>query len=172
MKKIIVLLLVLISLSSCDDGELTLESFNFEGQSIQKCDDNLLLFKTKNDELLLISLSDEEYTKAFKPEVTGDTPREVFINNENVIIYRKYTGAVTSNTICTLIPASTPTVAKEWLATGGTISVETNEIRDETTDEVIAHTHNITFLNVLFANAENSFGFESYIYGNHRIDVN
>ena len=59
MRKLFSILSILVLLTSCDDGDITLESFNFEGQTILDCDANdlleeNLLFKTKNDELLLL----------------------------------------------------------------------------------------------------------------------
>lgn len=171
MKKIVTLLLVLISLSSCDDGELTLESFNFEDVNIQKCSDinSYLIFKTKNDELLLVSLIEDDYNGLFVPEVTSpNEPRTRDIEGNIRVIYRKYSGNVSNGTICDLVPPSSPTVSKEWLATGGKISVITTELVNAT-NAVIGHTHNITFTNVNFVSSDNSFSFESYLYGDHEI---
>ena len=86
-------------------------------------------------------------------------------------LYRKYSGNLTSATVCSLVPVSSPTVTKEWIATGGTILVETNEVYD-TNDVLVKYSHNITFQNVNFASEDNSFSFESYIFGNHEINVN
>lgn len=173
MKKIVTLLLVLISLSSCDDGELTLESFNFEDVEIDDCDDDTsyLIFKTKNDELLLVSFIKEDYEAAFAnvPE-SVTTPREYDINTNNQVIYRKYSGTVSNGTICDLVPPSSPTVSKEWVATGGKIRVQTTEIPNPNTN-VVRYNHNITFLNVNFISSDNSFSFESYIFGNYEINL-
>ncbi|WP_130736195.1 hypothetical protein [Flavobacterium sp. J27] len=170
MKKIFFLLVLLISFSSCDDGDITLESFNFEGQNIQKCSDNFLIFKTKSDELLLISLPETVYNSLFEATPTNGTPRVINITGSNQIIYRKYTGTVSNLTVCSTVPVSSPTVTKEWLATGGTIAVETNEV--VVNSEVTAHTHNITLHNVNFASSDNSFSFVSYIFGDYQINVN
>ena len=171
MKKILLIVFSFFLFSSCDDGELTLESFNFENQTIQKCTDNYLLFKTKNDELLLLNLPESEYNRLFASSTTNGIPREGTIGGTNEILYRKYSGSVTSATVCSLVPVSSPTVTKEWVATGGTILVETNEVFD-TNNIVVKYSHNITFQNVNFASTDNSFSFESYIFGNHEINVN
>ncbi len=171
MKKILLLVFSFFLFSSCDDGELTLESFNFENQTIQKCTDNYLLFKTKNDELLLLNVPVEVYTTLFASSPTNGTPREASIGGTNEILYRKYSGNLTSATVCSLVPVSSPTVTKEWIATGGKILVETNEVFD-TNDVLVKYSHNITFQNVNFASVDNSFSFESYIFGNHEINVN
>lgn len=163
-------LLVIFSISSCDDGELTLESFNFDNATIGKCPDSKeLIFKTSNDELLLINLGETNYNFLFQPLETQGVPRtKTITSTENQVIYRKYTGNINSNTICSTVPVAFPTVAKEWNATGGTISVETNKIVN-TNNETVGYTHNITFININFANSENSFSFTSYIYGNYEI---
>jgi len=171
MKNIFISLLIIITFSSCDDGDITLESFNFEGQTIQECTDNTLIFKTKNDELLLISLPESTFTTAFEGAPTNGIPRTVTIGESNKIIYRKYTGTVSNLTICSTIPVSSPTVVKEWNATGGTISIETNEVYD-TNNVLDKYSHNITFLNVNFTSSDNSFSFVSYIFGDYEIDAN
>ena len=43
MRKLFSILSILVLLTSCDDGDITLESFNFEGQTILDCDANDLL---------------------------------------------------------------------------------------------------------------------------------
>lgn len=173
MKKIFLLVLLTIAFSSCDDGELKLESFNFEDVNIQKCSDinSYLIFKTKNEELLLVSLPKTTYEQAFFPEATPPgSPRTYTIENDRKVVYRKYSGTVSNGTICDVIPPSSPVVSKEWIATGGTISVITTEILN-TSNVVTGYSHNITFKNVNFASIDNSFSFESYIYGNYVINL-
>lgn len=167
MKKVFGLIIVLLLSTSCDDGEITLQSFDFDNQIIQKCSDKTILFKTKNEELLLISLPQATYDSAFDNTETGDTPREVTINTSNKVIYRKYSGTVSSTTICSDLPPATPTVSKEWNATGGTMIVETNYLYDTDGVTIIGSTHNITFQNISFSSGEDSFSFVSYIFGNY-----
>jgi hypothetical protein len=163
MKKIIVFI-VCVFLFSCDDGDITLQSFNFEGQSVQKCADNNLIFKIKNDELLLIDITESNFANVVTPD--GE-PREVTINSSNAVIYRKYSGNLSSTTICASLPPATPVVSKEWEATGGTILIETNERFDTDGTTLIGYTHNITFVNVSFSNADNTFSFTTYIFGDY-----
>ncbi|VXB74634.1 conserved hypothetical protein [Flavobacterium sp. 9AF] len=170
MRNFFLFFVLIITFSSCDDGDITLESFNFENQIIQKCSDNFLLFKTNNDELLLISIPENVYNATFVASPTNGTPRTITISGNNQIIYRKYSGTVSYNTVCATIPVSSPTVSKEWVATGGTILVETNEVVEN--NEITAHTHTITLNNVNFTSTDNSFSFVSYNFGNYKINVN
>lgn len=165
MKKVFGLIIALLFLNSCDDGEITLQSFDFENQAIQKCSDKTILFKTKNDELLLISLPETTFNTAFDNSPTGDTPRTVAINSTNKVIYRKYSGNVSSTTICDELPPATPTVSKEWTTSGGTIIIESNALYDTDGITITGYTHNITFENIIFSSSEESFSFTSYIFG-------
>ena len=45
MKKLIVLVASVFMLQACDDGDITLESFNFNPDNIQDCPNNKLIFK-------------------------------------------------------------------------------------------------------------------------------
>ncbi len=165
MKKVFGLIIALLLVTSCDDGEITLQSFDFENQAIQKCSDKTILLKTKNDELLLISLPEATFNTAFDNSSTGSTPRTITINSSNEVIYRKYSGNVSSNTICDELPPATPTVSKEWTTSGGTIVIESNPLYDTDGITEIGYTHNITFENIIFSSSEESFSFTSYIFG-------
>ena len=167
MKKFFALVLTIL-LFSCDDGDITLQSFAFDTQSVQKCSDNNLIFKIKNDELLLIDISESNFVNTVTPD---GTPREVLINSSNRVIYRKYSANLTSTTICSIIPPASPVVNKEWNATGGKILIETDEVFDTDGITIIGYTHNITFENVSFSNPDNTFSFTTYIFGNYETDL-
>ena len=158
------MLCIALMLQSCDDGDITLQSFDFSSQSVQECTDNNLIFKTKNDELLLIDISEEN----FPPEETPEgEPRVVTVSSVNQIIYRKYSANVTSTSICSDIPPAAPVVTKEWIATGGTILIETNIVYETDGVTINSYTHNIKFVNVNFASPEESFSFEEYLFGDY-----
>ncbi|WP_320814102.1 hypothetical protein [Flavobacterium sp.] len=167
MKKAFALLLT-VFMFSCDDGDVTLQSFAFESQSIQKCSDNNLIFKIKNDELLLVDIPESNFTNTVTPD---GTPREVLINSTNRIIYRKYSGNLSSTTICSILPPASPVVNKEWNATGGKILIETDEVFDTDGITIIGYTHNITFENVSFSGPDNTFSFTTYIFGDYETDL-
>lgn len=173
MKKAIGLFFLVISTVSCDDGEITLQSFDFENQTIQKCDTKPIVLKTKNEEVLLIKFNNEtDFEAAFDDVETGDTPRIININSSNQVIYRKYSSNVNYETvICSDLPPATPTVSKEWNATGGTMIVETNYLYDTDGVTIIGSTHNITFENISFSSGEDSFSFVSYIFGNYETSL-
>lgn len=167
MKKALGLFFLVISMVSCDDGEITLNSFDFANQTVQKCTDKEFLFKTKNDELLLISLSETTFNANFINEETLGTPREITLGGSNAVIYRKYSSNVNNNVICDALPPASPSVEKEWVANGGTLLIETNAIFANDGITITSYTHNITFENISFVNGSESFSFTSYIFGDY-----
>lgn len=164
MKKLIVLVASVFMLQACDDGDITLESFNFDTVSVQNCSDNNLVFKINDNELLLLNIP----ATSFANEETPDgSPRIVTVSSTNQIIYRLYSGDVSSSTICSILPPASPVVEKEWNATGGTIEIITNALYASDGITITGYTHNIKFVNVNFSNSDNSFSFTEYIFGNY-----
>lgn len=163
MKNITLLVTFCFLLFSCDDGDLTLASFNFENVSIEKCGTKNFVFQKKNKEVLIVEIPEE----SFENEVTATgEPRIISITSANKVTYRNYSENLTSNTICDDLPAASPFVTKEWLATGGTIEVITTEqLNDD--DELIGYLHTITFKNMNFSSTSDSFNFESYLMGTY-----
>jgi hypothetical protein len=168
MKKLIVLVASVFMLQACDDGDITLESFNFDEVAIQECGDNNLIFKINNDELLLINIPEASFANEETPD---GSPRIVTVNSTNQIIYRIYSGEVESNSICATIPPATPVVEQEWNATGGTIEIITDALYASDGVTITGYTHNIKFVNVNFSGSSNSFSFTEYNFGNYETDL-
>lgn len=172
MRKFLLLVIVFLGFSSCDDGDIVLKSFDFEDESIQECSgvDSYFLYKIKDNEILIIELPTSVYEANFlNDEATNGTPKVISISSSNQIIYRLYSEDVSSATICSELAPATPIVTKEWTASGGTIQIESIELHENANDpnEVTGYTHNITFKNTNFSNGEESFSFESYIFGDY-----
>ncbi|MEW5675873.1 hypothetical protein ABGT15_06130 [Flavobacterium enshiense] len=173
MKKFFGLLVCAMLLSSCDDGDLVLESFNFDAATIQKCTDKEVLFKINGGELLLLDIPASNFPNEATPV---DTPRIVTISGSNRVLYRKYNGTITNNTICSVIPPANPTVINEWTAaTGGTIQIISTEKTtiDPVTSEVTVtgYNHQIKFINIQFVSNDNTFVFEEYLFGTYTTDL-
>lgn len=163
MKKIAFILTLSLLFISCDDGDLTLASFNFENVAIEKCSSKNIVFQKKNKETLLLEIPED----SFENEVTpAGEPRIINISSLNKVSYRNYSENIVSNTICSDLPPATPIVTKEWLATGGTIEVITTEQLNDI-DELIGYLHTITFKNMNFSSTSDSFNFESYLMGTY-----
>ena len=166
MKKLLVLVASVFMLQACDDGDITLESFNFNPENIRNCPDNNLVYNIKGNEMLLLNIT----TASFPTEETPiGSPKTIDINSNDQIIYRIYSGNVTSSSICSLVPPATPVVDREWNATGGKIEIVTNKLFAADRVTQIGLTHNIRFVNVNFSGSSNSFSFTSYNFGNYEI---
>lgn len=168
MKKLFVLVASVFMLQACDDGDITLESFNFDNVAIQECGDNNLIFKINNDELLLINIPEASFANEETPD---GSPRIVAVTATNQIIYRIYSSEVESNSICATIPPASPIVEQEWNATGGTIEIITDALYASDGVTITGYTHNIKFVNVNFSGTTNSFSFTEYNFGNYETDL-
>ena len=176
MKKILYLFAAVVLFSSCDDGEIVIENLNFANSKITSCVNTPtgLLFKTNGQELLLIdvpaTLFDTVVSNAADPKIYTLQP------NQQEIIYRKYNGAVSSTTICSLVPPATPNVADQWIGQpGGTIEVITSEVTNTnaTTGEVTrtGFSYVIRFKNVQLKNEQSSFVYEDYYFGEYIVNT-
>jgi hypothetical protein len=158
MKKLIVLVASVFMLQACDDGDITLESFNFDSVTVQECTDNNLIFKINGDEMLLINIPEASFANVETPD---GSPRIVSVSS----------ATVTSTSICNLIPPATPVVNQEWNATGGTIEIITDALYASDGITISGYTHNIKFKNVNFSGPTNSFSFTEYNFGNYETDL-
>lgn len=159
MKYFWTLLFSLIIITSCDDGDIIEDTFNFESATVQKCSNSNVLYKI-NDKEALIFNAPETY---FSNEVQTET---YTIGSGNSIKYRKFTSTTSVSNVC-----DTPTlqITDEWNAIGGTIEIVSTEILNGTT--IVAYNHNITFKNVTFQASDKQVVYDSYFYGSYRTDV-
>ena len=126
MKRLLALVTAVI-ISSCDDGDLTLEQLNFDGSAVETPCGELLLFKIgeSRKESLMIELQGES-TSIFNTLPASGNTRQYTINNSTVkALYRIFDGDVDRNYFCNAIPPTQPLVIEEWYATGGTVEIVT-----------------------------------------------
>lgn len=126
MKRLLALFTVL-SIFSCDDGDLTLERLNFDETAVETPCGELLLFKIgeSKQESLMIELSGET-TEIFRTLPDDGQSRTYNINNNSVrALYRIFDGDVNRNYFCNDIPPVSPIVIEEWYATGGKVEIAT-----------------------------------------------
>lgn len=172
MKKFIVLLVCAFIFNGCNDGELSIQTFNFDpAASINSCSiNNGLFFKVKNNEALILKTP----ITTFANTVTAaNSPRTLVINSTNQVIYRSFNSIISISYFCGTLPPATPAVIEEWFAsdgivgTSGLIQVTTTQILNPTTNTVTGYNHYVVFKNITFSNGGNSFTYENYVYGNY-----
>lgn len=149
MKKLAALFAALILISSCDDGDMTLKSFNFGDANAQTCA-NGLLFKINGTEALILDLQES----AFANVATGTEGRIITIGSGNSIRYRNYSGNVSSSSLCAELPPASPVVSEEWIGIGGTIRIITTPVVGEDNTTITGYSHAVTLVNVTFTKGE------------------
>lgn len=165
MKKLLLSLCSIALLNSCDDGDLTLETINFDNATAQECSLNNVVYKINGNQLLLIEIPATSLPYENK---IGD--KTFTINSTNKVIYRGYNDAVSSASICSTIPPASPAVTEEWNAIAGTISIHTTAIYSAANPQTGAikiskYRHAITFNNITFAKPNGNQVYETFVFG-------
>ncbi len=142
MKRLLLLIVCLTALISCDDGDIIVTSFNFESVSLDNCGDegDYVFFKVNNSAKESISLRLGTTETLFQASET----REFTLNgSSNRVNYRKYDGDITSDYFCSSIPPIAPLVLIDYLGTSGvatlvtTTTLDDNDNIEEVNDDTI-----------------------------------
>ena len=165
MKKLLLSLCSIALLNSCDDGDLTLETINFDSAIAQECSLNNVVYKINGNQLLLIEIP--ATSLPFENKI-GD--KTFTINSNNKVIYRGYNNTVSSASICSTIPPASPSVTEEWNAIAGTISIQTTAIYSAANSltgaiKISKYRHAITFNNITFAKPNGNQVYETFVFG-------
>ena len=122
MRNLLILFLIFPVLFSCNDGDVLVENFNFDGANLQTCGDvgSYVFFKENTESFESLSLhlgtSDSIYNEpAIKTYTLNNT--STFVN------YRRHDGPLGNNYFCNNVPPSSPTVIEEYKAVSGSAQV-------------------------------------------------
>ncbi len=126
MKKLILLLGVLL-FHSCDDGDLQIETLDFDSVAVQFCTDPIdptlsnVFFKINGDEALILTLQ----ANALNNGVVGtDTiPTAINLSTQTQLVYRIFSDNVDTAYFCDAIPPTEPVVTEEIVAESGQIII-------------------------------------------------
>ncbi|MDT0606963.1 hypothetical protein [Croceitalea rosinachiae] len=129
------LFLLLISLCACDDGDLQIETLDFDSVNLNFCDDPIatssnILFKINDDETLILTLQSGVLNNGVIG--TDTTTTESTVPNQSQVTYRIFSDNVTSTYFCGDIPPVTPTVIEEIDAEDGTVTIKSIMSADST----------------------------------------
>jgi PBP1b-binding outer membrane lipoprotein LpoB len=169
MKRVFSVLLLVLLLNGCDDGNLSLETIDFEDATTQSCSTNDIIYKPKEKEALLFEIPES----SFENEPTNpDTPTIIDIDNSTYrVVYRFYNGTVATDNICNTIPPALPTVTDQWTATSGKIQIITTAVKTTNTTEnstrISGYNHNIVFKNITFAKTNGTQVYETFPFGDY-----
>ena len=169
MKKFLILALIALFISSCDDGIIKVENLDFSNAQTKTCGN--LVYKLNDSEALLISLPESVYNTAFinAPTPIGQ-PRTVSISADNQVLYRFYDGAVTTATICDPIPPINPKAQQEWIGISGTMQITTTAFIEPNPDfeggqKITAYKHQIIFMNITFQKEGGNQFYDTFVFG-------
>jgi len=171
MKKYFAVLTAVFIFYSCDDGDFTLETFNFDNEVVQQCDN--LLYVTDDKEILILNIPASNFIN--EPTVVG-SPRIYTLTTNEQLIYRLYDGNVSNTTICSSIPPATPRTVEEYKAQpGGQIQIITTVVpvvNAATKSTTITYTHQIKLINVQFTSGSKVLNYEEFLFGNYTSLIN
>ncbi len=160
MKKLITLILI-IGITSCNDGDFDVPAFEFT-ETVNSCDEYLLYITNENStEVLLLPLTTTQL---------GTVPGEknYTMSSSLSAIYRIFEEGVDTNYFCQSIPPTTPLVIKELISSSGTINIITTEISTDGT--ITGYTYDITISELLFMDADERIFFENFDFGTFSIN--
>ncbi len=133
---------------SCDDGDLQIETLDFDNSSIDVCatvavNTENILFKINDDEALILTLPANILKNEITPEDTPITSN-VTESGPSKITYRIFSDKVSKNYFCDDIPPISPTVIDEIPAKNGSVIITTVLAEDEVSFEHTIQLDNIT----------------------------
>src|SRR5690606_18511786 len=116
---------LLITIYSCDDGDIAIETINFDQSDIQFCGNapttgTTLFFKMVDEEALILTLR----SGTLKTEASdGEVPYP--ISGDTKITYRIFSDKISKNYFCDVLPPQTPSVIEEIEAQSGSVLITT-----------------------------------------------
>ncbi|MEL6916276.1 MAG: hypothetical protein AAFO99_00965 [Bacteroidota bacterium] len=151
MQKLLVFCLLAL-LFSCDDGDLQIETIDFDGITVQACDspintDTELFFKIDGDEALILELQSSLLQNATATGISSSIP------GQSQLTYRFFSGTVSNTYFCSDVPPATPTVMDEIGAEGGTVNIGSS--LTSTTTTVKTYTHEVDISDLTLVNSLN-----------------
>lgn len=136
-------------LIACSDGDLQIETIDFNSVSVQSCDNPVttsttLLFKINDSEALILELQ----TGVLDNGVVGETiTTESSIPSQSSLTYRIFSDGITSSYFCDAIPPATPVVVQEVEAQDGMVIIQTTANTDST-----SFVHTLSLSGISFVN--------------------
>jgi len=132
MKNLYVLFIVAL-LVSCNDGDLQIETIDFDSVGISNCESTVttsstIFFKINNKEALILELQ----SGILKNEASDGVITSL-VPSQSKLTYRIFSDNVSSNYFCDAVPTTTPSVIEEIEAENGEIRITTT-LAEGTTD--------------------------------------
>lgn len=137
MKSPFYILICLIFLVACDDGDILTVDLEFD-QELENCDDfedSHLIFDTRedpNEALILIFPRNDDNDDLFFSATPEDEPAILDISDGGIrFIYRTYNRAVDADDMCAIVAPGDLNIVEDYEADSGTVEVTVTIIDDD-----------------------------------------
>ncbi|GGB64977.1 hypothetical protein GCM10007424_01100 [Flavobacterium suaedae] len=159
--------ILLLTLTGCDDGDITFNDFDFSGSNgVKHCNDSNLYYIVNGTEVIILELS-----PSVLYNIASEEPVTVSLGSgANTITYRNYSGEVNNNDNNPIIcggstSANDPVIIEEWTGEG-TISVTTiKDINDD--GKLVNYIHTINLDEIVFTNGESTIIVNDNLFGSY-----
>ncbi|MEO5777588.1 MAG: hypothetical protein ABIQ27_11845 [Flavobacterium sp.] len=173
MKRILCILSLLLIITACDDGNLTVDPIDFSAGAILKCSIKDVLYKVQGSEMMFIEIPSSYFAN---DETVEGAPLEVHLSSTIKVTYRRYASDTSELNICPTAPDATPNLVEQWQATEGIIQITATAIKTtnlaENSTRITGYIYNITFKNITFIKPDGPQTQETVQFGNYTTTVN
>lgn len=169
-QKCIVLFFLTCLLTSCDDGDLIVTTFDFDSETqLQLCGKSAtkVIYAFNDDPIESISFNfdDPDFDGVFFDTIPNPPARSIKINQANRLVYRTYSSQISQgNYFCSEVPPSSPTVLEEYASTsGGNVIFTTTVIKQDDNDGVPKELEDLNGNGNFFDDDTDGDGFPNFI---------
>lgn len=132
MKKFFSIFIIFLGLSSCDNGDIIVTTFDLENSQLKLCGlgDQKVLYVINNEgvyESMSLQLTSRQLDEnQLLLSRNTNQPIEIELTGDNKMIYRLYDGEIPSDYFCKAVPSKDPGVVDEYITTEGTVVISTS----------------------------------------------
>ena len=135
------LILLLSFFTSCNDGDIIVNNFEFESRTISLCEGigkTKVMYKINNqdvNEAISLVANNSNFSEVSKVLLQNSTSTISFeLGGTNKLNFRTFDGEVPSTYFCSDIPASSPKVIEEFVSVGGMVTITSEPVTANETD--------------------------------------
>jgi len=172
MYRIFGILSFLFLLTSCDDGDMSVTTFNFQNQNVSKCTENTFIYKVDGSEVLILDIPLSNFRNMENRDENNEIiPLVYTLQSSDKLLYRRYNSNISSSDLCASIAPFNPSVQEEWTAIAGAI-IEIRTYANHNSENggilgITGYTHHITLKDVKFSKGNSQLIFDEYVFGNY-----
>lgn len=174
MKRFLGILICVFAFSSCDDGDLVVDTIDFVDAATSECSNNNLIFKIKESESLILNIPKETFVN--NPTPPNEPTELTIIPANKEVVYNFYNGKVATENICGIIDLPGISINKQWNAASGVIQITTTAIKslDEANNStrITGYNNSIVFKNITFKKEDGTTQFyKTFPFGDYKKTV-